>query len=121
MLKLLLGVALVLLDLVSKHYLGSIHNYGASFGILAGWKWLFVALGLILLVIFSFSYKAYNDWRWKYGCMFIISGLIGNLIDRIILGYVRDFVAVGFWPVFNLADAYNCTGVVLILWFFFKK
>jgi signal peptidase II len=46
----------------------------------------------------------------------VVGGAIGNIIDRIRLGYVVDFIAVGVWPKFNLADATITMGVVLLLW-----
>jgi signal peptidase II len=50
----------------------------------------------------------------------VIAGAIGNLIDRIRLGYVIDFIAAWFWPVFNLADAFLSVGIFLILVFYAK-
>jgi signal peptidase II len=50
----------------------------------------------------------------------VSAGAFGNIIDRIRLGYVVDFVSVGFWPVFNLADAFLSVGIFLILLFYAK-
>ncbi len=50
--------------------------------------------------------------------MLVLGGAIGNIYDRLFLGYVRDFIAIGRWPVFNLADASLCTGIFLILAFY---
>ena len=44
-----------------------------------------------------------------------MAGTIGNLIDRIVFGYVRDFISISIWPSFNLADIFNVIGVILIL------
>ena len=52
---------------------------------------------------------------------FLIAGIIGNSIDRIILGYVRDFIDLGFWPVFNLADSFNVIGVLILMWIILKE
>lgn len=46
----------------------------------------------------------------------IIAGALGNIIDRLCLGAVTDFIRVGTFPVFNLADSFICVGVVLLIW-----
>ena len=46
---------------------------------------------------------------------FILSGTIGNMIDRVLFRYVRDFIAIGTFPAFNMADVFNITGVVLLI------
>lgn len=51
---------------------------------------------------------------------FITGGAIGNIIDRIFRGFVIDFIKVGPWPTFNLADAFLCIGIFLLLLFYGK-
>jgi signal peptidase II len=52
----------------------------------------------------------------------IVGGALGNLIDRIIYGSVVDFISVGWFPVFNLADsAIVCGGILLVLWMFIDE
>ena len=50
-----------------------------------------------------------------------LGGAAGNLVDRITLGKVTDFIDVGAWPVFNLADASIVTGIVILAWLLFRS
>lgn len=112
--KLIFVVLLVAIDQISKILLDSSRNYGAAFGILQGWKWLFIVISIFVL-----GYLFYYESRIKsYGCygwILLVSGIVGNLLDRLVLGYVRDFIDLGFFPSFNLADAYSTIGVALLV------
>lgn len=110
---------LIALDQISKYSLTTITNTGAAFGILRGYNIPLLVISLIALIICIFYY--FNDKRLRLPLTFLISGIIGNSIDRIFLGYVRDFINLGFWPVFNLADSFNVIGVILLIWFLWKK
>jgi signal peptidase II len=65
---------------------------------------------------------AFQLWRYqqantvKIGYALIMAGALGNLIDRIWLGAVTDFISVGTFPVFNVADSCICVGVALVIW-----
>ena len=52
----------------------------------------------------------------RYGMILVLGGALGNLIDRIRLGYVVDFVDLRVWPVFNLADSAITIGIALLVW-----
>lgn len=93
-------------------------NTGAAFGLLRQHPLAVFTLALIILV-------GFGAWLWRQPtartmnmiCLGLIGGgAVGNLIDRIRLGYVTDFIAIGIWPNFNLADSAICVGVVLVLW-----
>ncbi len=56
----------------------------------------------------------------RYAFALLIGGALGNLIDRIMRGFVIDFIAFSFWPVFNLADIFIVAGVFLIILFYGK-
>ncbi len=115
-----LVLILVLLDQITKFYLESSVNYGAAFGILQGWKWLFIIAGFFvlgLLYYYTDKVKGYGT----YGIILLFAGVIGNLIDRILYGYVRDFIDVISFPSFNLADAYNTMGMLILLVYFRGK
>ena len=58
---------------------------------------------------------------WQISLVLILSGATGNLIDRIKLGYVIDFLDFRIWPVFNFADSFITIGVGLLAFLFFKK
>ena len=105
-------------------------NRGASFGILQNQRILFYFVALIVIcVVFYILYKlpADNKYLPFYLCIiFIFSGAVGNLIDRIINGYVVDFIyfkPINF-PVFNVADIYITISVLLVfilLTFIYKE
>ena len=101
-------------------------NTGAAFGMLAGhpvwWRQLFfVGVALIALVAIFFLHRkiaAENRW-YTVSLALIAGGAVGNLIDRVRLGAVVDFldfyVSTHHWPAFNLADSVITTGVVIFL------
>lgn len=91
------------------------------FGISFGTPWLHFILQLIgIIVVLILGFKTLNTYM---GCAYgiILGGAVGNVIDRIRLGYVIDFIDVEIkalrfhWFTFNLADAFVVTGVILIL------
>lgn len=98
-----------------------VENEGMAFGLLAEHRYIFMTLSVVLLIamaVFIFWYrKQANAWL-KLACGLIIGGGVGNMIDRISLGYVIDFIDVklfDFWKwVFNLADAFVCIGVFMM-------
>jgi signal peptidase II len=99
-----------------------VHNTGAAFGLFPGSRVPFivvsvVAIAVVLYLFFRETYRSVAN-RILLGC--ILGGAIGNLIDRVRLGYVVDFIDVGFgtarWPVFNAADSAVTIGVLLLAW-----
>ncbi len=105
-----------------------LENRGAAFGMMQGARWWFVAFTSVvmvaLLAVLLFGrYRRYQ--LFNIGMILIISGGIGNLIDRIVNGFVVDMLhfhiaAVGFdFPVFNVADCYVVIGALITLFFFF--
>jgi signal peptidase II len=76
--------------------------------------WMSVGLGLVMVwFIQDATFKIQNVPK-----ILLISGIVWNMIDRILYGAVRDFLWIGDWfPVFNLADVYMCVGVGLMFWF----
>ena len=97
-----------------------IRNQGASWGILQGEQFFFVSLTLAVLVYLVYriyTHRFRSQWVYLgYGCL--IGGAIGNLIDRLLNGYVVDMLAIRWFdfPIFNVADVALTLGVgVLIL------
>jgi len=101
------------------------HNYGAAFSFLSdagGWqRWLFTGLAsvvTVVLVVWLLRLPK-NEKLTAAALSLVIGGAVGNLIDRIINGYVVDFIDVFYqghhWPAFNLADSAITCGVVLLL------
>ena len=96
-----------------------VHNTGAAFSIFEGAKWFFIITAIIVLnIIYIFFIK---DKELKNSEIVIysllISGIIGNLIDRVVFGYVIDFIDVNIFnfAIFNLADSFIVIAVVLLL------
>lgn len=131
-------VGFLIFDLISKHIvednieLGTkkiiikgfisfftVHNFGAAWSIFSGKQIFLIVFTIIFLVLMIFYYikeksKSYL-FNITYG--FILAGTIGNLVDRIFLGYVRDFINLEFmdFPVFNIADICLTIGVGLFI------
>lgn len=97
------------------------HNEGAAWGMLAGNVWLFVLVAIVATVIIFYYFKNSKSYQilTRFGLVLVFAGLVGNLVDRVWLGYVRDFidfVILGYdFPVFNIADMGVVIGVVLIV------
>jgi signal peptidase II len=95
-----------------------VENSGAAFGLLRGQTFLltFVALAVVIALIFSYQRARNPSWQLVWGLGLLLGGALGNLIDRIRLGYVVDYVAISIWPKFNIADSAITLGVLLIAW-----
>ena len=101
-----------------------IQNDGAAFGMLDDQRWIFLLLSSVAIVgILGFLFwKKPQDKLMLSALVLIVSGGIGNMIDRISLGYVIDFIDFCAFPeiwkwVFNVADSFVCVGAgVMILW-----
>jgi signal peptidase II len=101
------------------------HNYGAAFSFLSdagGWqRWFFVVLALVVSVVLLVWLLRLprREWRTGLGLALVLGGAIGNVMDRIKLGYVVDFIDVHFggwhYPAFNVADSAITCGVILLL------
>ncbi|MBM6851930.1 signal peptidase II [Oscillibacter valericigenes] len=143
-----LALALLGLDQWVKHYvtvhiplgeaqpllpglveLRTVHNYGAAWSSLAGMRWLLVAItGVIIAAVAVILIR--RIVRHPVGVMagfLILSGGLGNIVDRVRLGYVVDMFHLEFWPsypVFNVADICVVCGALLgavyYLWFYEK-
>lgn len=93
-------------------------NYGAAFSILQGYRWLFIIIAIIVMIALAVYYK---NAEKKMPVILIMAGTTGNAIDRIFLGYVRDFIDLKVWPVFNLADSINLIGAIMLAYYIFRK
>lgn len=93
--------------------LGHTRNEGVAFGMLAGRPLLvytFVAASLAGLIVFYWVHAS-RPYAWLPTAL-LMGGAIGNLVDRLSLGYVRDFIDPAHWPAFNLADLAITFGVI---------
>ena len=94
-----------------------VENRGAAFGMLQGQKIFFVIMTFLLIGLFFVYLKKTNTNKWmKWTASIIIAGAIGNLIDRVLLGYVVDFIDfhIVWRHVFNVADIYVVGGTLLL-------
>jgi len=146
---LVLSVVIVIADLVTKYYATSLleyampvevipeffnftllHNTGAAFSFLAtqsGWqRWFFVALAVVVSLALVRWLQTLKGDRWMaISIALVLGGAIGNLYDRISLGYVVDFLHF-YWgnyhfPAFNLADTAISIGAAMMVLDLFRK
>ncbi|MEO7743987.1 MAG: signal peptidase II [Usitatibacter sp.] len=101
------------------------HNTGAAFSFLAGaggWqRWFFAIIAVAISAGIVVILRGHAGKRlFALALALVLGGALGNLYDRVSLGYVVDFVqlhAAGYyWPAFNVADSAICVGVALLLW-----
>ena len=93
-----------------------VQNTGAGFGILKGYNLLMIIVSVIALGFFIYYFN-----KNKLACSLVVAGIIGNLVDRVLLGGVRDFIDLRIWPVFNLADSMITVGIGIYLISFLKS
>ena len=137
--KFLIFFLLVVIDIISKKYvynlidlnsfvpltffidLTHIHNFGISFGLFSGLisPWFLVIIGLIVTIFIYYLMFSASDIIEEWGLLLIITGALGNIIDRSINGYVIDFIYLHYgsfyWPAFNIADIYITIGVMMLV------
>jgi len=103
-------------------YVTFVRNRGAAFGILKNQLPLFIftALFAVVLIFLVISKKRQRPLILNISLGLILAGAIGNLIDRLFLGYVVDFIDFRIWPVFNVADSAITVGAVLLGWSILK-
>lgn len=141
LLEALLVIVVIAFDLISKHYAFMnlptftdntaefipgfmnfvlVKNYGASFGIFSGKTNLLIAFTIISIILLMFIWifgMRSSTPVIKISILFILAGGIGNLVDRIAFGYVRDFMHFTFFdfPVFNVADSFVVIGTFMMI------
>lgn len=94
-----------------------VENRGAAFGILQNQQWFFIlfTLCVVSLLIYLVKFKNFNNKLFMVSSILLISGGIGNLVDRVYLGYVVDYMKFSFFTtVCNFADICIVTGTVLL-------
>ena len=92
-------------------------NSGVAFGMFKGANTLFAILALIVSVAIIYYYPRVpaEDWTLRIALSMQLAGALGNLIDRVFIGFVTDFISVGTFAIFNVADASITMGVVVLL------
>ncbi len=93
------------------------YNRGAAFGIFQEGSMVFTVLAFIVsaAIIYYYPQVSRQDWPLRLAMSMQLGGAIGNLIDRLTIGHVTDFISVGTFPVFNIADSSISVGCVVLL------
>jgi signal peptidase II len=132
------GILVVIADQLSKFWLRTIlleghvffrfgffqiihiHNSGAAFGLFQGMSMIIMVIALVAtaaLLIYGLvihrRFPFFDGLLSRISLGMVLGGTVGNLIDRIRLGYVTDFIDFTYWPAFNVADASISVGVIL--------
>jgi signal peptidase II len=123
-------IIIIIADILTKHFSWrfsfcniffcskQVINKGAAFGLLQGYNWLFMTIGIVVIYLVIYSYKKTGSILLRFSFALIFAGTLSNLLDRLIYGYVQDWLAFGFWPSFpsfNIADASNTVGVLILV------
>ncbi|NPV84652.1 MAG: signal peptidase II [Anaerolineae bacterium] len=92
-------------------------NTGVAFGMFQGAGQVFTVLAMIVsaFIIFYYPRVPAGDWSLRLALGMQLGGAVGNLIDRLQIGHVTDFISVGNFPVFNVADSSITLGVAILL------
>jgi len=99
-----------------------IKNTGAAFGLFKNSIYFFIWVSIIAVIMIAvILFKAIKNNRfsdnflYNFGLILIMSGALGNMVDRVHLRYVIDFIDVRIWPIFNIADSAITIGTILLL------
>lgn len=97
------------------------HNTGAAFGLFQGQSFMLTVIALlggVLLLFFALFFhqrlSSLNNLLSRLALGLLLGGTMGNLIDRLSLGYVTDFIDIGIWPAFNIADSAIVVGTIAL-------
>jgi signal peptidase II len=92
-------------------------NSGAAFGMFQNGNLVFTILAFLVIgaILYYYPQVEADDWTLKLAMGLQLAGAAGNLIDRLMVGKVTDFISIGVFPVFNVADSSITVGVVVLL------
>ena len=97
-----------------------VSNTGAAFGLFQGQSLALTIVAIVgIVAILFYALFAYRHFPFvdsvsnRVALGLILGGTVGNLVDRLHLGYVTDFIGVGIWPAFNIADSAAVVGVII--------
>jgi signal peptidase II len=96
-----------------------VQNTGAAFGIFPNMNIVFIGVAIVVIALIAIFYRrlAGGSWLLRIAFGLQLAGALGNLIDRLTIGYVTDFVDVRIWPVFNVADSAIVVGTALLAYY----
>lgn len=134
----ILSILLLIIDIITKYLIDinfnlletkeiipnffsitKVYNYGASWNILSGFRFLLIVISIIIIIALVLYQKKFKiNTRNIIGFSLLYGGIMGNLLNRIFNGYVIDFLdffILGYdYPVFNFADIYIVCGIILL-------
>lgn len=92
-------------------------NSGAAFGMFQNGNLVFTILAFVVIgaIVYYFPRVEEDDWTLKLAMGLQLGGAVGNLIDRLLMGRVTDFISIGAFPVFNVADSSITVGVLVLM------
>ncbi len=92
-------------------------NTGTAFGLFSdqGFALTIISLVAVAGMIYFFRGTALKSWPMRLSIGIMLGGAFGNLLDRIRLGFVVDFIDIGSWPIFNLADSFITMGIAILV------
>jgi signal peptidase II len=97
-------------------HLTYVRNSGAGFGIFQGQTMFLIWFAVIVIGIIIFNYeKIIKEKLFQISSALILGGTVSNLIDRIFLGFVVDYIDFRIWPVFNIADSCITIGALILI------
>lgn len=96
-------------------WIAHVHNTGSVWGFFQDTNGMFIWIAVFIFGLLLYLHDRFKTNLEKLSYALIMAGLWGNLLDRVFRGFVLDFIAVGWWPVFNVADSAITAAIVLLL------
>jgi signal peptidase II len=123
----LIAFLIVVLDQITKVLFLDVHvgvinyttNTGAAFSLFQDSVFILSLISFAVLLFIVYFYRKHP--KLVVPLAFLFGGTIGNLIDRVFLGHVRDFIDLKVWPIFNVADSFNVIGAIVLVYFVWKN
>jgi len=125
------SVLLLILDQLSKliiidinpnlFFLRLSYNSGAGFSIMQGQRITLIILSILIIGVLLYYYFKHLNRNYAFALSLILGGALSNMADRILRGFVIDFIYTGLWPTFNLADSFIVIGGALLILKVYKE
>lgn len=129
----IISIIIIILDQITKYAIRNdfeftskilsirfVKNYGAGFGILQTSKTFLISVAIVFIIGVIYYYSSYiKDRNETVVAALLFGGVVGNLTDRLVYGFVTDFIDFYFWPSFNIADSaltIGAIGLVYLEW-----
>jgi signal peptidase II len=124
-----IALTIIILDQLTKQLVKNftnlriVMNPGSLWGLFPNTTNLLAWLSVIIVGVFLYNYEKIqkSDLKVKIGSSLIVGGAVGNLIDRVLYKSVIDFIRIGWWPSFNIADSAITIGVILLICYTLKE